>query len=57
MSTIDIIFGELKVVTKGVVNMSLGCKVHYCVNGLSDEKEVDKVSTANVSLDKLKVRG
>lgn len=37
--------------------MSLGCKVHYCVNGLSDEKEVDKVSTANVSLDKLKVRG
>nr|CAN70857.1 hypothetical protein VITISV_022427 [Vitis vinifera] len=36
---------------RGVVDMSLGCKVHYCVNGLSDEKEVDKASTTNIPLD------
>ena len=36
---------------RGVVDRSLGCKVHYCINGLSDEKEVDKASTTNIPLD------
>ena len=57
MRAIDIVFGELKAVSKGVVDMGLGCEVHDCVNGLSQENEVYKVGTTNISLDELEIWG
>lgn len=55
MGSIDVIFGELKAVTKRVVHMGLSCKVHDGVNGLRKEDEIDKISTGNVPLDELEV--
>ena len=55
MSTINVVLGEFKGVTKRIVNMCLGCKVHYCINVLCDQEEVDKISTGNIALDKLEV--
>nr|AFK36850.1 unknown [Medicago truncatula] len=55
MSTIYVVLGELKAVTKRVVDMSLSSKVHNCVDRLGYEKVVNKISTFNVSLHKLEV--
>lgn len=57
MGTVDIVFGELKTISKRIVDMGLGCKMHNCVDGLGKENEVDKVSTPNISLDELEIWG
>lgn len=57
MGTIDIVFGELKAIFKGVINIGLSCKMHYGINGLRQKKEVDKVITGNVALDELEIWG
>lgn len=37
--------------------MGLSCEVHDGINVFGDEEEIDKVSTSNVSLDKLEIAG
>lgn len=55
MGSVNVVLGELETVSERVVNMGLGGKVHYGVNGLCDEKEINEVSATNVSLHKFEV--
>lgn len=42
MSAICVVLGELVRVSKGIIDMDLRCKVHYGIDGLSDEEIIDK---------------
>ena len=57
MGPVDIVLGELKAVTEGVINMGLSCEVHDGVDVLGDEKVVDEVGAGDVALDELEVGG
>lgn len=55
MGSVNVVLGELETVSERVVNMGLRGKVHYGVNGLCDEKEINEVSATNVTLHKFEV--
>lgn len=55
MSAIDVVLGELKGVTKRIVDMGLRCKMHDGVDRLGDEEVVDEVGAPDVALDELEV--
>jgi hypothetical protein len=50
----NIVLGELKAVSKGVVHMSLCCKVHDRVNLFRFENVIYEIRRTNIALEKKK---
>ncbi|KAM3411429.1 hypothetical protein ACQJBY_003216 [Aegilops geniculata] len=57
VGTVHIVFGELEGTAEGVVDVSLGGKVHDGIDRLGDQEVVHQVGTGDVAPDKLEIRG
>lgn len=50
MCAINVVLGKLEAVTKRIINVGLGSKVHNSIDGLGDEKVVYKIDPSAENL-------